>query len=89
MKFVSVPWDNRFPLSGESKPATDPAWMSFEKKDVTVKTNTVEDVVPFLEIPDQPENYGKTFAFLVKSELIMGVDLEVYNTVYVTTTPKE
>lgn len=80
--FVSIPWEDRFPLGDYEK--ADPAWMTFKSTQMAIAPDTISAIQPVIRIPNDPKLYGKKLAFLVKTELVLGVELEYYNRVYVT-----
>lgn len=84
MKFTSVPYDSaRFPIQGEYEPAPDPSWLKFKQPMKEFDPETIESLEPILEIPKDEIHYGKRYVFLVKTDIVMGVDLEVFNKIYV------
>ncbi len=84
MKFMSVAYDNaRVPIQGDYIPAPDPSWLSFKPAMKELGAETIESLDPVIEIPAGDEHYGKQYVFMVKADIVMGVDLEVFKTIYV------
>ncbi len=84
VKFTSVPYDiARFPLQGEYEIAPDPSWLKFKTSSIELKPETIESLEPIIEIPNDESHYGKSYVFMIKADIVMGVDLDVYNKVYV------
>lgn len=84
IKFLSVPYDNaRFPIQGDYTPAPDPSWLQFKPVMREIEAETIESLEPVITIPADEAHYGKQYVFMVKADIVMGVDLEVFNTIYV------
>lgn len=82
LTFASVPWDDRFHL-GDYQKTPKPEWLTFKSTVAVVQPDTIQSVYPVLQIPDEPEHYGKRYAFLVQTGLVLGVELEYFNRIYV------
>ncbi len=84
MKFKSIPWVSNLILPEGYEPAKDTSWLTFSPEDAVIKGNRIVTVDPILKIPAGDELSGKKIAFLMKADLVMGVDLEIYTKVFVT-----
>ncbi len=84
VKFLSEPYDSaRFPIQGEYEAAPDPSWLKFKRSIIELKPETIESLEPIIEIPNDDAHYGKRYVFMVKADIVMGVDLDVFNKIYV------
>lgn len=84
MRFNSIKWLSSLDISGDYVPAPDPLWLTFSPSEKTMKGERIETIDPMIKIPASDEYRGKKYAFLLKVDLIMGVELEVYSKIYVT-----
>lgn len=85
LRFSSVPVDNNLKRTGyDATPA--PEWLTVKPDVLKVKTNRIEEMDLFIEIPDAPENRGRNFMFVVRAELDgMQIPLAIHSRIYVTT----
>lgn len=81
--FASVPWDGRYQLEG-FEPAPDPKWLTVEPGTLTLEGLMIKPLKMTLNIPDDKKQAGKKYAFLVKAQLTLGVEIEVVSRVFVT-----
>lgn len=82
LKFNSVNWDH-YPLPAGYEPTPDPSWLVFKSTVAKIPSDTIVSLEPIIQIPKEEQHYGKKYAFLVKTDIVLGVDLEVYNRIYV------
>ncbi len=88
MKFKSVSWVSNLPLPDGYVAAPDTSWVSFSPAESLVKEDRVVTIDPIIKIPAGDENRGKKFAFLMKADIVNGVELEIYTKIYVTVRKK-
>lgn len=89
MKFESIGWNPRFNLPRGYEAAPDPNWLKFKPGKAIVKGDRIFTVEPIVKIPKGEEHRGKKYAFLMKADLVMGVELEVYSRIFVSVKEKE
>lgn len=64
----------------------DPSFITFSELELDVPANTVKVVKVFLNIPAKKEYKGKSYMFIIRTELLgQEISVDQYNRVYVTT----
>lgn len=89
LKFKSVPWVSEVLMPAGYEAAPDPSWLTVSPDDKIIKGERIETIDPILTIPPGDEHRGKRYAFLVKTEIVMGVDVDMYTKVLVTVNSKK
>ena len=90
MKFNSIPWSfTLFEMQGDYVAAPDPSWLKFVPETVVVDGESITKLEPVIQIPDEEVHYGKRYAFLVKVDIVLGVELDIYNRIYVQVADKK
>lgn len=88
LNFVSTSWDKSFPL-GDYEPAPDPDWLKFDPVELESQGDSISSAYPIITIPNDEKYYGKKYAFLIRTELKMGVELEYFNRIYIKVKAKD
>ncbi|MBL0058655.1 MAG: hypothetical protein IPP35_06025 [Elusimicrobia bacterium] len=84
LRVLSVKPEANFREAGWSDP--NPSWMKVEPAVLKLKPNQIKETRPTLTIPNEPENRGKKFLFLITAELEgLEIPLQVHTRVFVTT----
>ncbi|OGR82182.1 MAG: hypothetical protein A2901_04315 [Elusimicrobia bacterium RIFCSPLOWO2_01_FULL_54_10] len=89
LKFTSVPWVSGVLMPSGYEAAPDPSWLTLNPNDETIKAERINTINPILEIPAGDEHRGKRYAFLIKTDIVMGVELDLFTKVLVTINPKK
>ncbi|OGR81319.1 MAG: hypothetical protein A2902_03350 [Elusimicrobia bacterium RIFCSPLOWO2_01_FULL_64_13] len=89
LKFNSIPWIPRFHLPPGYEAAPDHSWLAFKPSEEIVKEDEIATIEPILKIPEGDEHRGKKYGFLLKADLVMGVELEVFSQFFVTIREKQ
>lgn len=80
----SVKWDGRYSIPEGYVAAPDPSWMSVSPDSLTLEGLQIKPLKVVLNIPNDPQHAGKMYAFLVKAQLQLGVEVEMFTRVFVT-----
>lgn len=89
LKFKSVPWSNQVILPAGYESAPDPSWLSLKPNDEIIKEDRIATIDPILTIPPGDEHRGKRYAFLVKADIVLGIDVDMFTKVLVTVNSKK
>jgi len=89
LRFKSVPWASDVLMPAGYEAAPDPSWLTFDPDDEVVKGERIETIDPVLTVPPGDEHRGKRYAFLIKTDIVMGVDIDMYTQVLVTINAKK
>lgn len=82
LKFSSV-GVNKSQISDAYEPAPNPSWLKLKQTEYTIPANTIIDIDLIIEIPKEEIHYGKKYAFQIKTDISVGIELEYYNRLYV------
>ena len=89
LKFKSVPWVHEVLMPAGYEAAPDPSWLMIDPNDEIIKGEKIVTIDPIVQIPAGDEHRGKSYAFLIKTDVVMGVDIDMYTKVLVVIAPKK
>jgi len=88
LRLTPVPPDPNINPQAGYENAPDPTWVEIQPRDLKVPGNSIKEVKFRVRVPDQPENRGKHYMFLIRTTLSdESLPLDYNNLLYISTLP--